>query len=55
MTLKEMSNPVLTPVPSQPVDLPQGTSGGTPFKINSDFVPAGDQPQAIIELTGGLK
>ena len=25
--------------------------GGTPFQIKSDFIPSGDQPQAISELT----
>ncbi|GAB4179799.1 MAG: excinuclease ABC subunit UvrB [Thalassobaculales bacterium] len=28
---------------------------GVPFRIVSDFAPAGDQPQAIAELTAGLK
>jgi excinuclease ABC subunit B len=46
-----MSNPVLSPFPAKPADLP----AGTPFRIVSDFTPAGDQPQAIAELTAGLK
>ncbi|MGF1592416.1 MAG: excinuclease ABC subunit UvrB [Kiloniellaceae bacterium] len=46
-----MSNPVLSPFPTKPVDVP----AGTPFRIVSDFAPAGDQPQAIAELTAGLR
>ena len=46
-----MSNPVLSPFPAKPADLP----AGTPFRIASDYTPAGDQPQAIAELTGGLR
>ncbi len=45
-----MSNPVTAPFPAKPVDLP----AGTPFRIHSDYTPAGDQPQAIKELTQGL-
>ena len=45
-----MSNQVTAPFPAKPVDLPAGTS----FRINSDYTPAGDQPQAIKELTEGL-
>src|SRR3546814_5975350 len=45
-----MSNPVLSPFPAKPVAMP----AGTPFRIASDFTPAGDQPQAIRELTQGL-
>ncbi len=30
-------------------------TGGAPFRIESEFEPAGDQPQAITELIGGLK
>jgi excinuclease ABC subunit B len=29
-------------------------AGGQPFEIVSDFQPAGDQPQAITELLGGV-
>ncbi|WGF89233.1 excinuclease ABC subunit UvrB [Marinivivus vitaminiproducens] len=29
--------------------------GGVPFQVKSDFAPAGDQPQAIAELTGGVR
>ena len=49
-----MSDTTLTPAPAKPLDLLASPSAATPFKINSDFVPAGDQPQAIKELTGGL-
>src|SRR3546814_20991381 len=45
-----MSNPVLSPFPAKPVAMP----AGTPVRIASDFTPAGDQPQAIRELTQGL-
>jgi excinuclease ABC subunit B len=31
------------------------SEGGVPFEIVSDFAPAGDQPEAIVELTEGLK
>ncbi len=51
MHIRGMSNPVLSPFPAKPADLP----AGTPFRIVSDFTPAGDQPQAIAELTAGLK
>ncbi len=30
------------------------SEGGVPFVIKSDFVPAGDQPQAIEALTQGV-
>ncbi|MGD1878427.1 MAG: excinuclease ABC subunit UvrB [Kiloniellaceae bacterium] len=46
-----MSNPVLSPSPEKSVPIP----AGTPFRIDSDYTPAGDQPQAIKELTAGLK
>ena len=29
--------------------------GGKPFHIESDFIPSGDQPQAISELTKNFK
>jgi excinuclease ABC subunit B len=45
-----MSNPVLSPSPAKSLDVP----AGTPFRIVSDYTPAGDQPQAIKELTAGL-
>jgi len=34
---------------------PPRATGGVPFKIVSDFAPAGDQPQAIAELVAGLE
>ncbi|MFN4764775.1 DEAD/DEAH box helicase family protein, partial [Gillisia sp. Q332] len=46
-----MSNPATAPFPVKPVNVPLGT----PFRIDSDYRPAGDQPQAIAELTAGLK
>jgi excinuclease ABC subunit B len=46
-----MSNPVLSPSPAKPAEAP----AGTPFAIVSDYTPAGDQPQAIKELTAGLR
>ena len=33
---------------------PPKTEGGIAFKIQSDFTPSGDQPQAIDKLVGGL-
>ncbi|WP_299624937.1 excinuclease ABC subunit UvrB [Pelagibius sp.] len=49
-----MPSSVLTPFPAKQIAPPAGTAPATPFRIESDFVPAGDQPQAIIELNGGL-
>src|SRR6478752_783060 len=34
---------------------PPRATGGVPFKIVSDYKPAGDQPQAIVELIAGLE
>jgi excinuclease ABC subunit B len=34
---------------------PLPATAGVPFKILSEFKPAGDQPQAIVELTAGLQ
>src|SRR5262247_4110379 len=34
---------------------PLPATAGVPFKIVSEFKPAGDQPQAIAELTAGLQ
>jgi excinuclease ABC subunit B len=34
---------------------PPRAAGGTPFRIVSDFAPAGDQPQAIAQLTAGVE
>ncbi len=33
---------------------PEKTEGGIPFRIHSDFKPAGDQPEAITALSEGL-
>ena len=41
-------------VPHRPAR-PEKSEGGVPFKIVSDFEPAGDQPTAIKELVGGIK
>ncbi|MEQ8355877.1 MAG: excinuclease ABC subunit UvrB [Kiloniellaceae bacterium] len=49
-----MSNPVLSPFPAKPPTQTGAVPAGTPFRIASDYTPAGDQPQAIKELTGGL-
>ena len=35
-------------------DLPVKSEGGIPFKLVSDFEPAGDQPQAIDKIIAGL-
>src|SRR5437763_457561 len=41
----------------QALSYPAGTIGGTmpPFKVVSDFAPAGDQPKAIAELAEGVR
>ncbi|MFB9355936.1 excinuclease ABC subunit UvrB [Sneathiella chinensis] len=40
--------------PHRPVR-PEKTQGGIPFQVVSEYEPAGDQPTAIKELSGGLK
>jgi len=40
-------------VPHRP-PRPEKSEGGQPFVIKSDFVPSGDQPQAIAELVEGI-
>ncbi|MDF2095567.1 excinuclease ABC subunit UvrB [Aquibaculum arenosum] len=35
--------------------LPDGHDGASPLRIHSEYEPAGDQPQAIVDLTGGLQ
>lgn len=40
--------------PHRPIR-PEKTEGGIPFEVVSEFEPAGDQPQAIKELVGGIK
>jgi excinuclease ABC subunit B len=44
---------ILTSLPF--VRRPPRAPEGTPFRIVSDFAPAGDQPEAITALTGGLE
>ncbi|WP_207181953.1 excinuclease ABC subunit UvrB [Methylobacterium indicum] len=34
---------------------PQKSEGGVPFRLNSEFTPAGDQPRAIAELVAGIQ
>jgi excinuclease ABC subunit B len=34
---------------------PEKSEGGIPFRMKSDFEPAGDQPAAIIELVDGIR
>lgn len=41
-------------IPHRP-ERPEKSEGGVPFKIQSEFEPKGDQPQAICELVDGLK
>ncbi|MCJ9427669.1 excinuclease ABC subunit UvrB [Kordiimonas marina] len=41
-------------VPHRP-DRPEKSEGGIAFKVESEFEPAGDQPQAIKELVEGIK
>lgn len=41
-------------VPHRP-PRPEKSEGGIPFKIKSDFQPAGDQPNAIRELVDGVR
>ena len=43
---------ILTSLPF--IRRPPRAPEGTPFRIVSDFAPAGDQPEAIAALTGGL-
>ena len=55
-----MSSAVLDPRSDAPDADPPGTAASLPslppahFRLTSDFAPAGDQPQAIVELTEGL-
>ncbi|MGI9435031.1 MAG: DEAD/DEAH box helicase family protein, partial [Geminicoccaceae bacterium] len=41
--------------PSVKYDPDARPEGGVPFKLTSDFEPAGDQPQAITELITGVR
>ncbi|MDP6564962.1 MAG: excinuclease ABC subunit UvrB [Alphaproteobacteria bacterium] len=38
-----------------PIARPEKAEGGQPFKLVSEYQPAGDQPQAIVELTQGVQ
>jgi len=48
-----MSKDQFTPIPI--FQKRQLARGGKPFQIKSDFIPSGDQPQAISELTKNFK
>ena len=39
----------------QRVDRPEKTEGGIPLKIEADFEPKGDQPEAIAELVAAAR
>ncbi|MDX1580949.1 MAG: excinuclease ABC subunit UvrB, partial [Alphaproteobacteria bacterium] len=41
--------------PMDPPKLREKSEGGIPFKLVSDYEPAGDQPKAIAELLDGIK
>ncbi|MFP5514984.1 MAG: excinuclease ABC subunit UvrB, partial [Alphaproteobacteria bacterium] len=47
-----MASPVLSAIPAKPL---AKLEAGKQFVIVSDYTPAGDQPNAIEELTGGLR
>ncbi len=47
-----MTSPVLQPLADKQALY---SAGGTDFALTSEFQPAGDQPQAIAELIGGLQ
>ena len=44
-----------TAAPWVPAKPREKSEGGIPFKLVSDFAPAGDQPEAIAQLTAGLE
>ncbi|MEC9346592.1 MAG: excinuclease ABC subunit UvrB [Pseudomonadota bacterium] len=50
--LREAEAPVWLP---ERAERPEKLEGGVPFRIASDFEPAGDQPQAIAELVAGIR
>ncbi len=53
-----MSEPLADATPvfrPPPVVRPPKGEGGIPFRLVSDFAPAGDQPQAIAELSEGIR
>ena len=47
-----MASPVLSAIPAKPL---AKLEAGKQFVISSDFTPSGDQPNAIAELTAGLR
>ncbi len=48
------SHPILSGMSIQIAERPLPATAGAPFRIVSDYRPAGDQPQAIQELIGSL-
>ena len=52
--LAEVSPAFLTQLEARPDFERPLTEGGVRFDLNSEYEPAGDQPQAIGELSGGL-
>jgi excinuclease ABC subunit B len=50
-----MSSIIAEPIPSPDAVHPRPKPDSRPLRLTSDFAPAGDQPQAIAELIGGLK
>ncbi len=46
--------PVLMTIPEKPVPAREKLEGGKRFVMNTEFEPAGDQPTAIAELSGGV-
>jgi excinuclease ABC subunit B len=52
MPIYRAMSPAAPPLPSPTVL--ERPSGAAEFRLQSDFIPAGDQPTAIAELTGGL-
>ncbi len=51
--MPDLHVPVLSPVPAKVETLPQESS--KPFRIESDYVPAGDQPKAIADLMASIE
>ncbi len=49
----ESPNPTIW-VPHRP-ERPEKSEGGIEFKLQSDYTPKGDQPQAIVELVAGAR
>ncbi|MDC0738136.1 excinuclease ABC subunit UvrB [Cognatishimia sp. SS12] len=42
-------------IPAKPIPAREKLEGGKRFVMNTEFTPAGDQPTAIAELSGGIK